>query len=171
MLIMVTHGFQEQGIWKIKRILSLQWRHNELDGVTHHRRLGCLLDRLFRRRSKKTSQLRVTVLCEGNSPVNGEFPAQKASNAEKRFHFLTSSCQIDTAMYSSYTAQGIMLSFHGKQMCRVWSIDHKINIHQNGNYDPGIPAIRNMFTIPLTMGPVCCFIYFKSKFTKFCKRK
>ena len=36
-----------------------------------------------RRRSKKTSKLRVTGLCEGNSPVIGEFPAQKASNAEK----------------------------------------------------------------------------------------
>ena len=31
---------------------------------------------------KKTSKLRVTGLCEGNSPVTGEFPAQMASNAE-----------------------------------------------------------------------------------------
>ena len=31
---------------------------------------------------KKTSKLRVTGLCEGNSPVAGEFPAQRASNAE-----------------------------------------------------------------------------------------
>ena len=37
---------------------------------------------LFRRRSKKTSKLRVAGLCEGNSPVTGEFPAQRASNAE-----------------------------------------------------------------------------------------
>ena len=35
-----------------------------------------------RHRSKKTSKLRVTDLCVGNSPVTGEFPAQKASNAE-----------------------------------------------------------------------------------------
>ena len=35
-----------------------------------------------RRRSKKTSKLRVTDLCAGNSPVTGEFPAQRASNAE-----------------------------------------------------------------------------------------
>ena len=34
------------------------------------------------RRSKKTSKLRVTGLCAGNSPVTGEFPAQRASNAE-----------------------------------------------------------------------------------------
>ena len=30
----------------------------------------------------KTSNIRVTGLCEGNSPVTGEFPAQLASNAE-----------------------------------------------------------------------------------------
>ena len=34
------------------------------------------------RRSKKTSKLRVTGLCEGNSPVTGWFPSQSASNAE-----------------------------------------------------------------------------------------
>ena len=37
----------------------------------------CLLNRLFRRRSKKTPKLPVTGLCEGNSPV-----AQRDSNAE-----------------------------------------------------------------------------------------
>ena len=41
----------------------------------------CLLNRLFRRRSKKTSKPRVTGLCAGNSPGTGEFPAQRASNA------------------------------------------------------------------------------------------
>ena len=30
---------------------------------------------------RKHKKLRVTCLCEGNSPVTGEFPAQKASNA------------------------------------------------------------------------------------------
>ena len=35
-----------------------------------------------RRRSKKTSKLHVTGLCAGNSPVTGDFPAQRASNAE-----------------------------------------------------------------------------------------
>ena len=37
----------------------------------------------FRRRSKKISKLRVPGLCKGNSPMTGESPAQKASNAEK----------------------------------------------------------------------------------------
>ena len=52
--------------------LPLQWRHNERDGISNHRRLDCLLDCLFRRRSQNTSKLRVTGLCEGTlwSPVN-----------------------------------------------------------------------------------------------------
>ena len=61
---------------------TLQWRHNEREGVSNHRCLDCLLNRLFRCRSKKTAKLRVTGLCEGNSPGTGEFPAQRASNAE-----------------------------------------------------------------------------------------
>ena len=62
--------------------VPLEWRHNERVGVSNRRRLDCLLNRLFRRRSKKLSKLRVTGLCEGNSPGTGEFPAQRASNAE-----------------------------------------------------------------------------------------
>ena len=46
-------------------ISALQWRHNERDGISNHRRIDCLLNRLFRRRSKKTSKLRVTDLCVG----------------------------------------------------------------------------------------------------------
>ena len=63
-------------------IISLQWHNNKRHGVSNHRRYGCSLSRLFRRRSKKTSKLCVTGLCEGNSPATGEFPAQGASNAE-----------------------------------------------------------------------------------------
>ena len=60
----------------------LQRRHNERDGVSNHQPHDRLRNRLFRRRSKKTSKLRVTGLCNGNSPVACEFPAQRASNAE-----------------------------------------------------------------------------------------
>ena len=61
---------------------TLQWRHNGCDDVSDHQPHECLPNRLFRRRSKKTSKLRVTGLFVGNSPVTGEFPAQRASNAE-----------------------------------------------------------------------------------------
>ena len=60
----------------------LRWRHNDHAGVSNHQPHGCLLNRLFRRKSKKTSKLRVTGLGAGNSPGTGEFPAQMASYAE-----------------------------------------------------------------------------------------
>ena len=68
--------------WNIHGRFTLLWRHNGRDGVSKHQHRECLLNRLFRHRSKKTSKLRVTGLCVGNSPVTGEFPAQRASNAE-----------------------------------------------------------------------------------------
>ena len=61
---------------------SLRWRHNDHAGVSNLQPPGCLLNRLFRRKSKKTSKLRVTGLCAGNSPGTGEFSAQMASYAE-----------------------------------------------------------------------------------------
>ena len=55
----------------------LQWRHNGHDGLSNYQPYGCLLNRLYKCRSKKTSGL-----CVGNSPGTGEFPAQRASDAE-----------------------------------------------------------------------------------------
>ena len=63
-------------------IVSLQWWHNERDGDSNHRGLHCLLNRLFRHKSKETSKLRVTGLCEGKPPLTGGFPSQRASDAE-----------------------------------------------------------------------------------------
>ena len=62
--------------------LPLHWRHNGLDGVSNHQPRYCLLNRLFRRRSKKISKLRIAGLCAGNSPVTGVFSAQIVSNVE-----------------------------------------------------------------------------------------
>ena len=75
-------------------IISLQWRHNGRDGVSNHQPHHCLLNRLFRRRSEKSSKLRVTGLCVWNSPVTGEFPEQMASNAENVSILITSSCEM-----------------------------------------------------------------------------
>ena len=77
-------GICKTGLWGDIYVLwlPLQWRRNESDGVSNHQHHHCLLNRVFRRRSKKTSKLRVTGLCVGNSPGTGEFPTQRASNAE-----------------------------------------------------------------------------------------
>ena len=63
---------------------TLRWRHNERDSVSNHQPHDCLLNRLFRRRSKKTSKLRVTGLCDGNSPVNSR---HKGPVTRKMFPF------------------------------------------------------------------------------------
>ena len=60
----------------------LQWRNNERDVILNHQPHECFLNCLFSSRSKKTSKLRVTGLWTRNSPVTGEFPAQRASNGE-----------------------------------------------------------------------------------------
>ena len=65
---------------------SLRWRHNDHDSVSNHQPHGCLFNRLFRRRSKKTSKLRVTGLCLGNSPGSVNSP-HKGPVTRKMFPF------------------------------------------------------------------------------------
>ena len=55
-------------IGPINLAITLHWHHNDQDSVSNHQPYGCLLNRLFRRRSKKTSRLCFTGLCAGNSP-------------------------------------------------------------------------------------------------------
>ena len=76
--------------WRYSK--QLQLRHKGRDSVWNNQPHDCFLNSLFRHRSKKTSYLRVTGLCAGNSPEAGEFPAQMASNAKKCFHLMTSPC-------------------------------------------------------------------------------
>ena len=78
----ITTRKKYNSIWVLGKINALQWRHYERDSVSNHQPHDCLLNRLFRRRSKKTSKPRVTGLCVGNSPGTGEFPAQMASYGE-----------------------------------------------------------------------------------------
>ena len=70
------HNITMESEW-VRWLLKHQLRH-------------CLLNRLFRSRSKKTSKLRVTGPCAGNSTVTGEFP-HKGPVTGKWFHLMTSS--------------------------------------------------------------------------------
>ena len=83
----VKWSFQITLLRRTRSVLStgkktLMWRRNGHDNVSNHQPHGCLFNCLIRRRSKKTSKLRVTGLCAGNPPGTGEFPAQMVSNAE-----------------------------------------------------------------------------------------
>ena len=70
---------------KIPSWFTLRWRHKMASAITSVS--------IVYQRSKKTSKFRVTGLWEGNSPVTGEFHAQRASNAKNvsiwwRYHEL-----------------------------------------------------------------------------------
>ena len=106
------------------RMFSLQWRNNWHDRVSNHQPHDCLHNRLFRRRSKKTSKLRVTGLCAGNSPGTGEFPAQMASNAENVF--------IWWRHHVDLTVDNIIstLCWNG-----IYSPEQYLNLHRNGMSD------------------------------------
>ena len=53
-------------------VMPLQWRYDGRESVSNHQPHDCLLNGLFRRRSKKTWKLRATGLCAGihRGPVN-----------------------------------------------------------------------------------------------------
>ena len=73
-------------LWFSRSRSSLLWRHNDHDSVSNHQPHDCLLSRLFRHRSKKTSKLRVTGLCVGNSPGPVNSP-HKGPVTRKMFPF------------------------------------------------------------------------------------
>ena len=62
----VINKYSMEDYDSFKYCSSLWWRHNDHDSVSNHQPHECLFNRLFR--SKKTSKLRVTGLCVGNSP-------------------------------------------------------------------------------------------------------
>ena len=104
---------------------SLQWRRNEHDGVSNHQPHDCLLNCLFRHRSKKTSKLPITGLCEGNSPVTG-----------KCFHFMTSLWFLRWCMKGAYLIVNCNMmwyiidqltpfqyAYFQYSMCKKWDIE------------------------------------------------
>ena len=78
----ITHCEDRCQIGMAHGWMPLHWRHIERDGVSNEQPHDRLFNRLLGHKSKKTSKLSVTGLCEGNSPVTREFPAQRASYSE-----------------------------------------------------------------------------------------
>ena len=62
--------------------VSLQWRHNEHDGVSNHQPRDCLLNHLFRRNQRKNQTPRHWPLC-GEFTGDRWIPRLKGGNAEK----------------------------------------------------------------------------------------
>ena len=72
--------------WHESQVSPLRWRQNGRDSVSNHQPRHCLRSLLFGRRSRKTSKLRVTGLCVGNSPGPVNSP-HKGPVTRKMFPF------------------------------------------------------------------------------------
>ena len=79
----VRNGFVHViwAIWRLvaKSFLTMTWTSCSLKSPVISR----FVWQLMRTHIKEISKSALLVFCEGNSPVTGEFPAQRASNAEK----------------------------------------------------------------------------------------
>ena len=93
---------------------TLQWSHNGHDGVSNHQPHHCLLNRLFRHRSKKTSKLRVLAFVWGihRWPVNSP---HKWPVTQKMFPFddviMTAQCSNNGASIRPMIAQCLYNGF------------------------------------------------------------
>ena len=138
---------------------TLQWRHNERDGVSNHQHHDCLLNGLFRRRSKKTSRLRVTGLCAGNSHRWPVYSPHKWPVTRKMYHFddvqgrglrqfdcsrpvKTQSCHDANFVVSADcpdAAEIVVMTTIGFQWVVRWNHDKNISLHylERGNFHWG----------------------------------
>ena len=105
---------------------SLRWRHNDHDGVANHQPHGYLLNRLFRRRSKKTSKFRVTGLCVGNSPGPVNSP-HKGPVTRKMFPFDDVIMMRDTLHFIARRFREANLQIVLGHMCRETEADMSLD--------------------------------------------
>ena len=114
-----------------EKLPGFQWSHNDHDGISNHLRLYCLLNHMFKRRSKKTSKLHITGLWEGKSLVTCEFPAQRASNAENvsiwwRHHGKKLRCGASTFQHIGLVS--LCMSKLGHHWFRQWLVTCLVSV-------------------------------------------
>ena len=135
---------------KVTHVIPLQWRHNERNGVSDDQPHDCLLIHLFGSRWNEASKLSVTGLFVWNSPVTGEFPAQRASNAENVSILMTSSC------YSVLSLSHHLTYNLGVIYCRCLT---SANDKQVSPFLRGHNKIQAHSSLPLTLPDVTCCEY------------
>ena len=102
-----------------RHLITLQWHNNEHDGICNHQCIDCLLNRLIRCRLKETSKLCVTGLCERNSLVTGDFPAQRpVMRKRKMFPF------DDVIMWMISFCKGQVMIAMKRMLGKLWFLDH-----------------------------------------------
>ena len=144
MLSWVHHVHTVKSVNLLRRVgprcdlVSSQWRHNDHDEVSNHQPHGYLLNLLFGRWSKKTSQLRVTGLCAGNSPGPVNSP-HKWPVTRKMFPLMTSSCNITQPQHNSHNCRTQSrrgnykknLSYHISHYCGLLTPYNVVEINED----------------------------------------
>ena len=132
---------------------ELMRRHYGRDGVSNHQPHDCLLNGSFSRRSKKTSKLHVTGLCAGNSPVTGEFPAQKLSNAENvsiwwRHHVKRKKPELWGRWTSLSHLVPYLVSLMEPSASTIIDLSLRLSIYTSCVDPPGLCHSRKILTFP-----------------------
>ena len=154
--IMSTSFSSYWSVSTYKLFVALPWRHNGLDSFSNHQPHHCLLNRLFGRRSKKTSKLRVTGLCVGThrGPVN--YP-HKWPVTRKMFPFddviMVNSCSL-------VCTPGLLRWHSCGHFNALWLSAH-IRVNKQGSF--GDKPILACFFI----GPVAFGTYFSKILSRF----
>ena len=104
--------------------VTLQWRHNERNCVSNHQPHDCLLNRLFRRRSKK-NQSPASLALLGEFTGDRWITTQRASNAEM---FPFDDVIMKIRQYENWWKTLLQFWFHGvsfSKLCSVKYHDHR----------------------------------------------
>ena len=128
------HLFLDVILTPVQFRFALQWRRNGRDGVSTHQNHHCFHNRLFGRRSKKTSKLRVTGLCPGNSPGTREFPAQMASNAENVSIWWTSSWIQIKIQFTQHLQEAPDYACSLMHLCGIWNAKYDLKAFARVGY-------------------------------------
>ena len=117
--IMAWHWMANSSIAPRYKYQHGHYSDNERDGISNHWHLNCLFDHLLRCRSKTTSKLCTTGLCEGNPPWPVDSP-HKGPVMWKMFPFNTKLLTL-FQVYSTWEFAGQLIS-------------HQCNLYWNTNF-------------------------------------
>ena len=120
---------------------TLQWRHNELDGVSNHQPHDCLLNRLFKTQIKESIKAPLRWPLCGKFTVTGDFLAQMASNAENvsiwwRHHEKESTRLLSLTnpiFRMRPNHPGIFRFQHQNGLCKDWILPLMTHMKNNGH--------------------------------------
>ena len=116
--------------WSVSWLLPTTWRHNERGCISNHRRLDCLLNRLFRRRKKHQSSASLAfVMGIHRWPVDSPH-----KGPVKCFHLMTSSFYTRVSFGDQLPVTAKCLQWiHAMSVCSVVALYTGTHSNRNTN--------------------------------------